>query len=149
MIFDPLVRTQTLDALVPNARYLWKGDEWEGLKFVGDTVLDYETFLKEYAAQVSVLDVKVKKNYFEGAIQTWLDDKALELGYESIHTAVTYADEGAVAVFQIEGRSLRAWRSKVWAASYKILDDVLKGVREEPSTSELLKELPAFVLLDG
>jgi len=149
MIFEPISRLKTLEKLVPNSQYVWRGEEWGGLEFVDDTVLDYETFLTEYLVQVSALDVKVKKNYFEVAIQTWMDDKALELGYESIHTAVTYADEAAVAVFQIEGLSLRAWRSKVWAASYKILDDVLKGVREEPSTSELLKELPAFVLLDG
>lgn len=79
------------------------------------------------------------------AIQAHLDAQAVAMGYESIATAVTYADEPAVPKFQTEGQALRAWRSQVWATGYQLLAEVKAGTRPEPTEPELLALLPVFV----
>lgn len=77
-------------------------------------------------------------------VQEQLDAVARAMGYDSIATAVTYADEPAVKRFQDEGMALRAWRSQVWAACYAILGAVQAGERAAPAWPDLLAELPAF-----
>lgn len=79
------------------------------------------------------------------AVTAHMDATAQSLGYSSIYTAVTYADEPAVPKFQNEGRALRAWRSLVWAQCYVILAEVTAGTRPVPTPSELIVLLPAFV----
>ncbi len=56
------------------------------------------------------------------ALQNVLDTEAQKLGYDNINTAVSYADESAVASFQTDGISFRAWRSNVWAYAYGVLN---------------------------
>jgi len=80
------------------------------------------------------------------AVQLWLDSEARKYGYDDIKSAVTYAEEPEVVKFQAEGKAFRKWRSAVWAACYTIMDDVLAGKREIPSTAELMKELPILSL---
>lgn len=65
---------------------------------------------EEYIQQVS------------GAVQNVLDAEAQSLGYDNIHTAVTYAAETAVAKFSTDGKSFRKWRSLVWAYCYAALE---------------------------
>lgn len=83
---------------------------------------------------------------YREAIQKHLDDAARAAGYDDIRTAVTYADEPAVAKFQAEGQAFRAWRSLVWAYGYEQVDAVTAGEREQPTIDELISELPALVL---
>ncbi|MBT0961670.1 hypothetical protein [Denitromonas iodatirespirans] len=80
------------------------------------------------------------------AVQSHLDTAARAVGYDSIASAVTYAEEPAVAKFQAEGRTFRAWRSLVWEACYQIMADVQSNARPIPSAAELIAELPALVL---
>lgn len=80
------------------------------------------------------------------AVQNHLDNEARKLGYDDIKSAVTYADEPAVAKFQAEGQAFRAWRSLVWAYCYQALADVIDGKRAVPTTEALIAELPALVL---
>jgi len=80
------------------------------------------------------------------AVQAHLDGQALQLGYDSIFTAVTYATEPAVPKFQREGLALRTWRSLVWAACYQILADVDSGARIAPTEAEVIGLLPTFQL---
>jgi hypothetical protein len=80
------------------------------------------------------------------AVQRHLDAQAQAMGYDSISTASTYADEPAVAQFQAEGRALRAWRSNVWHASDVVLTAVAAGERPAPTAQELIALLPLFVL---
>lgn len=61
------------------------------------------------------------------AVQEVLNKTAMQFGYDSIFTAVTYAEEPAIPKFQREGQALRAWRSRVWATCYSILEDVKAG----------------------
>lgn len=75
------------------------------------------------------------------AVQTMLDAKARALGYDSIFTAVTYADEPSVPKFQQEGIALRAWRSTVWAQCLSMLSNVDAG-GAVPTEAQLLAALP-------
>lgn len=79
-------------------------------------------------------------------VQNLMDVKARAMGYDNIGSAITYAEEPAVAKFQSEGQALRAWRSLVWAACYAVLDDVKAGKRAVPTDAELLALLPEFSL---
>lgn len=79
-------------------------------------------------------------------VQAHLDAQAQSMGYDSIFTAATYADEPAIAKFQAEGKALRAWRSAVWASCYETLDAVTNGVLPVPTAQDLITSLPAFVL---
>jgi hypothetical protein len=72
-------------------------------------------------------------------VQVFLDAQARAMGYDNIVTAITYAEEPAVIRFQDEGKALRAWRSLVWDAFYKLIE---KG--DLPAKADLLAELPQF-----
>jgi hypothetical protein len=80
---------------------------------------------------------------FTAAIQNHVDAVAQAWGYDNIYTAATYAEEPAVAEFQHEGKSLRAWRSRVWAAARQALADVQSGKQPAPTINELIASLPA------
>lgn len=82
----------------------------------------------------------------ETVVQAHLDAGARGLGYDSIATAVTYAEEAVLPRFQTEGRALRAWRSRVWAACYELLSAVQAGQRPVPNVAELIESLPALEL---
>lgn len=81
---------------------------------------------------------------FEKAIQGHLDAAARARGYDSIATAVSYAEEPAVPKFQADGKAFRAWRSLVWAYAYQELASVKSGEREIPEVEAFLAELPAL-----
>jgi hypothetical protein len=79
-------------------------------------------------------------------VQGLMDTKAQGYGYDSVTTAVTYADEPAIPKFQEEGQAFRAWRSQVWASAYSILGEVQAGHRSFPTVAEVPSLLPAFPL---
>lgn len=77
-----------------------------------------------------------------GSVQNHLDVAARSRGYDSILSAVTYADEYSVKIFQKEGQAFRLWRSLVWEKCYAILAEVIAGTREIPGADALIAELP-------
>ena len=77
----------------------------------------------------------------EQAVQSKLDSEAQLAGYDSIHTAVTYADEAANATFQADGQSFRAWRSNVWAYCYEQLA-IYQGGGDAPTIKSMLAGVP-------
>jgi hypothetical protein len=79
-------------------------------------------------------------------VQSLMDTKAQGYGYDSVTTAVTYADEPAVPKFQSEGQAFRSWRSSVWAACYAYLAQVQAGTKAFPTAAELPGLLPKFPL---
>ncbi|MDT3718427.1 hypothetical protein [Pseudomonas oryzihabitans] len=81
---------------------------------------------------------------FETAIQAHLDGAARARGYDSISTAISYAEEPAVPKFQDDGKAFRAWRSLVWAYAYQELAKVKAGEREIPALDAFMAELPAL-----
>lgn len=85
---------------------------------------------------------------YEQAVQAKLDGAAIAARYDSIATAVSYAEEPAVPKFQNDGIAFRAWRSLVWAYAYQQLALVLAGEREQPTIEAFLLELPVLELPD-
>lgn len=83
---------------------------------------------------------------FRSIIQQHLDEAAVQVGYDDIKTAVTYADEPSVPKFQAEGKALRAWRSVVWAFGYEQIAAVQSGERVLPTPAQLIAELPSLVV---
>lgn len=83
---------------------------------------------------------------FEQAVQSKLDTAAQAARYDSIATAVSYAEEPAVPKFQNDGIAFREWRSLVWAYAYEQLAKVLDGERTQPTVDEFLLELPVLEL---
>lgn len=110
--------------------------EWVGEKLVGKAT-DAEAAFNE----------KVK--HYDSVVQNRLDEVARGFGYgdpnrpdvSPILHAISYADEPAVVEFQAEGRLLRAWRSKYWAACWPILEAVRGGQRPIPGENDLVAEL--------
>jgi hypothetical protein len=86
------------------------------------------------------------KSIFEQAVQGKLDGAAQGRGYDSVSTAISYAEEPAVPKFQNDGKAFRAWRSLVWAYAYEQLAKVLAGDRARPTVDEFLGELPILEL---
>ena len=80
------------------------------------------------------------------AVQAHLDSAAQAAGYDTIYTAVSYADEPAVPKFQIEGAAFRAWRSLVWAVANTLRAEVEAGTRPVPTATQLIAELPTLTL---
>jgi len=90
----------------------------------------------------AALQAVKKKSELAEIIQSHLDSEAQSKGYDSIFTAVTYADEPANLTFQTEGQALRAWRSNVWASCYAMLAEWEAGNITEPTIDEVLAQLP-------
>lgn len=95
------------------------------------------------AAEARRPDPAETVNAYTAAIQTHLDSVAQAWGYDNIYTAVTYADEPTVPEFSREGKAIRAWRSRVWAAARQTLADVQAGKLPLPSIEEMIASLPA------
>lgn len=105
------------------------------VKTVAQQKEEYDLFLKTRIQQV-----------YASLVDQMLDSKAVSYGYESIRTAVTYADEPSVPHFQIEGQAFRQWRSVTYATLYQISEQVANGEVEVNNFADLQKLLPKFPL---
>lgn len=77
---------------------------------------------------------------YSNAIQSMLDGKARERGYDSIFTAISYlGDENEK--YAAEAAALKSWRSTVWTYSNAELDRVLAAERPQPTVADFLIEL--------
>ena len=79
------------------------------------------------------------------SVQTILDLKAQEMGYDNIFTACTYISS-TNATFQKEGQACLEWRDLVWSKCYEILSQVQAGQISPPTINELLNFLPVFTI---
>ena len=84
------------------------------------------------------------KSKLTKAVQSHLDSKAQEKGYDNIFTACTYANSTNVT-FQNEANTFVAWRDNVWAYCYQVMADVQNQIRNIPTEVELISELPQLV----
>lgn len=81
---------------------------------------------------------------YRAAVGRHIDKQAQAFGFDSIVTAVTYADEPADPLNQSYGQALRAWRSKCWEKCREVLA-TWQGGGAEPTVEDLIASLPAFV----
>lgn len=77
---------------------------------------------------------------FEAGVQSHLDIKAQEVGYDNILTACSYV--GAPNPFEEESKTFVAWRGNVWAYCYAELQKVIAGTRPMPTLAQIIGELP-------
>lgn len=68
---------------------------------------------------------------YAAAVQAHLDETAQGYGYDSIHTAVSYADSPEVPAWMEEGRRFRRWRSRCWAHVFALMAEGATGTPEE------------------
>lgn len=83
---------------------------------------------------------EIKKEYIQ-FIQDWMDSEAKKLGYDDIKSAVGY-ENSDIPKFRSEGIAFRKWRDQVWSVGYTLLDKVMAGEMERPTSSELIGLLP-------
>ena len=79
------------------------------------------------------------------AVQAHMDTQARTHGYDTLLSAISYADEPAVPSYQADGQAFRAWRSLVWAKCHELLAQVQAGTRPLPSEAALISLLPQVV----
>lgn len=81
---------------------------------------------------------------FKKVVQSMLDTKAQEKGYDDIVSACSYA--GYENEFRAEGEAFGIWRAKCWRWGYDLLerykDTLTKNI---PSIDEMLKSMPEYV----
>lgn len=94
------------------------------------------------AELVTTPDIDTLVAQYEAQLQRWLDQTAQAFGFDNIATAVTYADEPAVPLFQAQGAALRAWRSHLWLAGRLMCAEVKAGTRPVPTEAEVLAAMP-------
>ncbi|APW38956.1 hypothetical protein RD110_18545 [Rhodoferax koreense] len=116
--------------------------------YIGDGLTPITQAEADALRRPAALTVARRIDLLRARVQTHLDERAQALGYDDISTAVTYADEPAVAKFQAEGQALRAWRSLIWAKCYEILAQWEAGTVVEPTGDQLAAMLPELALPD-
>lgn len=114
----------------------WRNGQWETLSVSAPvpTVQEYDT-------------PEAKQQRAVNLVQAMLDTAARDLGYDSITTAVTYADEPAVPKFQLEGQRLRRLRSMSWAECYTILGEV-EASGDWPTEEEFMARMPTYAEME-
>lgn len=81
---------------------------------------------------------------FEQAVQEKMEAAAHDRGYDSLFTAISYADEPAVPRFQADGQAFRRWRSLVWDYAHTEMNAVLAGEKSQPELDAFLASLPVL-----
>ena len=107
-------------------------------------MLDFSKVITKEMKQEAAL-ANLRKQ-FESATQDFMDGKAQEMGYDSLLTAISYAEEPEVEQFQEEGRAFRAWRSRVWAYAHEQLRQVMAGEKAQPTVEDFVAGLPELEL---
>lgn len=80
---------------------------------------------------------------YEVEVERHLDAVARSMGYRTIFTAISFADDPTNAKWQTEGAALRTWRSAVWLKCHGVLNSYKAGEIPAPTYAELINELPA------
>lgn len=81
---------------------------------------------------------------YEQAVQAHMDAVARQHGYDNILSACSYA--GVDNPYRADSEAFIGWRGTAWAYCYQALNEMLVGVRPQPTVAELLAELPPIGL---
>ena len=87
-------------------------------------------------------DEYLKKTVID-RVQSILDSKAQERGYDNSFTLASYATS-TVPKFKQEAQDFIAWRDAVWTKCYSMLDDYLAGNIARPTVDGVLQQLPTL-----
>lgn len=91
-----------------------------------------------YALRASVLK----------SLQSIVDTRAREMGYEDASEVISYADEPCDLQFQTEGKAFRRWRAQSRRAVLDLAERLRQeGTRTLPRTIQVEAVLPAFELV--
>ncbi len=133
-------RLEAIRSLVPKGAFYYLGEEliWENENPI-PTDAQIADKMQELKAELLVIE---KKEAFNNAIQTHLDNKAKEFRYDNIMSARSYA--GYESAFQAEATSLAVWASACWVKAGEIEADVENSARDMPTEQEVLSELPTY-----
>lgn len=94
--------------------------------------------LSEYEAKAKLIED------FKKVVQSILDTKAQEKGYDDIVSACSYA--GYENEFRAEGEAFGIWRAKCWRWGYDLLERYKDTpTKKIPSIEEMLKSMPEYV----
>ena len=113
----------------------WNGKKWE-----------YEEVIKEIepGPEQHVLTAEEIRKSYSDKLGSVMDTKAQEYGYDSILTAVTYADS-TIEKFAKEGKAFKEWRDNVYATGYAYLAEIEAGKKAIPATDEeFIALVPVF-----
>ena len=80
---------------------------------------------------------------YRAAVSAHIEQTARQFGFDSVLTAVTYADEPTDELNQAYGKGLREWRSRCWEAVREAINTRQNG-GEDFSVDDLIKSLPKF-----
>ena len=104
----------------------------------------YQQWKSEGNTPEPIPELIVSEKDYVNAAQQLMDSKAQSYNYDNVFTAISYEND-AHPKFHNEAVAFKAWRSKVWLASYDLLAKVANGEVEQPTVDEFVNLLPAFV----
>ena len=87
-------------------------------------------------------DEYLKKTVID-RVQSILDSKAQERGYDNSFTLASYATS-TVPKFKQEAQDFIAWRDAVWTKCYSMLDDYLAGNIARRTVDGVIQQLPTL-----
>jgi hypothetical protein len=82
------------------------------------------------------------------AVQRYLNNTAIQYGYNNIISACTYTNSSNL-IFSAESQAFVLWRDAVWTFCYSYLSDVSAGTKSIPTESEIISLLPVFIAPEG
>ena len=83
------------------------------------------------------------KDHAINRVQTFMDAKAKELGYDHILSASSYVTS-TFPKFKAEGIAFAKWRDDVWLYCYSVLAEWEAGTSLITTEDELITSLPEF-----
>lgn len=110
----------------------------------GCTIEEHEEYYEVVEIPPHVPTEEELQQYFEDAIEAYMDSVVQTRNYKNIHTAVSYVNS-TNEKFAREGAACNKWRDDVWDECYAILAEVKAGKRAIPTLEEVIAELPVLV----
>lgn len=80
---------------------------------------------------------------YDTALDTFIDEKAKELGFRDRYTASIYGSITG-SRYKAKGASFGQWMTKCYETAEDIRDSVMAGEREQPTLEGFLAEMPEF-----
>jgi len=87
---------------------------------------------------------KIANIHFSKLVNDLLDAQAIELGYDSTLTIVSFSDDDANPVWQAEAKAFKVWRSQVYNALHSIQNKITSGTGVIPEDYVFLSSIPKF-----